>query len=72
LRAAKLVVGLRLPFVPVVDQGKVSGGQWVAVYGAESGLSGHNIAYSPWSQCHAVRSLQKKLDLAKKIGAVAV
>jgi alcohol dehydrogenase len=71
--AASLGCRFATSFRAVVDQGKVSGGQWVAVYGCGGvGLSAIMIATALGANVIAVDISSEKLDLAKKIGAVAV
>jgi len=56
----------------IVDQGKVSGGQYVAVHGCGGvGLSAIMIAHTLGAQVIAVDIKDESLELAKKLGAVA-
>jgi alcohol dehydrogenase len=71
--AASLGCRFATSFRAVVDHGKVSEGQWVAVYGCGGvGLSAIMIATALGANVIAVDIASEKLDLAKKIGAVAV
>ncbi len=59
-------------FRAIVDQGKVSGGQYVAVHGCGGvGLSAIMIARALGAQVIAVDIKDASLKLAKKLGAVA-
>ena len=59
-------------FRAVVDQGKVSGGQYVAVHGCGGvGLSAIMIAQALGAQVIAIDIKDESLELAKKLGAVA-
>jgi alcohol dehydrogenase len=59
-------------FRAVVDQGKVSAGQWVAVHGCGGvGLSAIMIACAAGAQVVAVDIAEDKLALARSLGAVA-
>lgn len=70
--AASLGCRFATSFRAVVDQGKVSGGQWVAVHGCGGvGLSAIMIANAKGANVIAIDIENAKLDLAKKIGAVA-
>lgn len=70
--AASLGCRFATSFRAVVDQGKVSGGQWVAVHGCGGvGLSAIMIANAMGANVIAIDIENAKLDLAKKIGAVA-
>jgi alcohol dehydrogenase len=70
--AASLGCRFATSFRAVVDQGKVSGGQWVAVHGCGGvGLSAIMIANALGANVIAIDIDQGKLDLAKRIGAVA-
>ena len=60
-------------FRAIVDQGRVSAGQWVAVHGCGGvGLSAIMIANALGANVIAVDIADQKLDLAKSVGAVAV
>lgn len=59
-------------FRAVVDQGRVSGGEWVAVHGSGGvGLSAIMIARAMGAQVIAVDIAEDKLALARDFGAVA-
>jgi alcohol dehydrogenase len=59
-------------FRAVVDQGKVTGGQWVAVHGCGGvGLSAIMIANALGAKVIAIDIADQKLELAKSLGAVA-
>ncbi len=59
-------------FRAIVEQGKVSGGQWVAVHGCGGvGLSAIMIANALGANVVAIDISDKKLEFAKTIGAVA-
>ena len=67
---------LGCPFVTsfraIVSQGKVSAGQWVAVYGCGGvGLSAIMIASASGANVVAVDITNEKLDLARSVGAIA-
>ena len=56
----------------VVDQAKVTAGEWVAVFGCGGvGLAAVNIASALGASVIAVSRTQSKLDLATALGAVA-
>jgi len=56
----------------IVDQGKVSGGQFVAIHGCGGiGLSAIMIAHALGAQVIAIDINDKSLELAKKLGAIA-
>jgi len=56
----------------VVDQARVTAGQWVAVFGCGGvGLAAVNIASALGANVIAVSRTQAKLDLATELGAVA-
>ncbi|MBA7521029.1 alcohol dehydrogenase [subsurface metagenome] len=58
-------------FRAIVTQGKVSAGQWVAVYGCGGvGLSAIMIANALGANVVAVDITNEKLDLARSIGAI--
>ncbi len=59
-------------FRAVVEQGKVTGGQYVAVHGCGGvGLSAIMIAQALGAQVIAVDIKEESLELAKKLGAIA-
>lgn len=69
--AASLGCRFATSFRGIVAQGKVSGGQWVAVHGCGGvGLSAIMIAAALGAQVIAVDISQEKLELAKAAGAV--
>ena len=71
--AASLGCRFVTSFRAVVDQGKVSAGQWVAVHGCGGvGLSAIMIANALGAHVAAVDIADEKLDLARAIGAAAV
>lgn len=68
--AASLGCRFITSFRAVVDQGKVSAGQWVAVHGCGGvGLSAINIAAGAGANVIAVDIDDEKLQLAQKLGA---
>jgi alcohol dehydrogenase len=70
--AASLGCRFATSFRAIVDQGKVSAGQWVAVHGCGGvGLSAIMIANSLGANVVAIDVNDEKLDFAKSIGAVA-
>ncbi|MFC3880646.1 zinc-dependent alcohol dehydrogenase family protein [Algoriphagus namhaensis] len=70
--AASLGCRFATSFRAVVDQGKVTGGQWVAIHGCGGvGLSAIMIANALGAQVIAIDIDKEKLELARKIGAVA-
>ncbi len=70
--AASLGCRFATSFRAVVDQGKVSAGQWVAVHGCGGvGLSAVMIATAVGANVIAVDIDDKKLARAKQLGAVA-
>lgn len=70
--AASLGCRFATSFRAVVDQGRVTGGQWVAVHGCGGvGLSAIMIANALGANVIAIDIDQKKLDLAMQIGAIA-
>ncbi len=70
--AASLGCRFVTSFRAVVDQGKVSPGQWVAVHGCGGvGLSAVMIASAIGANVIAVDLTDEKLDLARSLGAVA-
>ena len=73
--AAAASLGCRFvtSFRAVVDQGKTSAGQWVAIHGCGGvGLSAIMIANAIGANVVAVDISEEKLYLAKALGAVAV
>ena len=71
--AASLGCRFITSFRAVIDQGKVTAGQWVAVHGCGGvGLSAIMIAVTAGANVVAVDIDNKKLELAKKVGAVNV
>ncbi|UCD97932.1 MAG: zinc-dependent alcohol dehydrogenase family protein [Chloroflexota bacterium] len=70
--AASLGCRFITSFRAVVDQGKVTGGQWVAVHGCGGvGLSAIMIASALGANVVAIDIKDEKLDFARAIGAVA-
>lgn len=70
--AASLGCRFVTSFRAVVDQGKVSAGQWVAVHGCGGvGLSAIMIANAVGAQVVAIDISEDKLSLARALGAVA-
>ena len=70
--AASLGCRFSTSFRAIVDQGKVSGGQWVAVHGCGGvGLSAIMIATALGANVIAIDISEQKLALAKALGAVA-
>ncbi len=70
--AASLGCRFATSFRAVVDQGKVSAGQWVAVHGCGGvGLSAIMIANALGANVVAIDITDEKLDFARSIGAVA-
>jgi alcohol dehydrogenase len=70
--AASLGCRFATSFRAIVDQGKVSGGQWVAVHGCGGvGLSAIMIANSLGANVIAIDISDDKLEFARSIGAVA-
>ena len=70
--AASLGCRFITSFRAVVDQGQVSGGQWVAVHGCGGvGLSAILIANAQGASVVAVDIKDEKLDFARSIGAAA-
>jgi alcohol dehydrogenase len=68
--AASLGCRFATSFRAVVAQGRVSGGQWVAVYGCGGvGLSAIMIATALGANVVAVDIREEKLDFARSIGA---
>lgn len=68
--AASLGCRFITSFRAVIDQGKVSAGQWVAVHGCGGvGLSAINIANGAGANVIAIDIDDEKLKLAKKMGA---
>ncbi len=71
--AAGLGCRFATSFRAVVDQGRVSGGEWVAVHGCGGvGLSAIMIARAMGAQVVAVDIDAAKLDMARSMGAMAV
>ncbi len=69
--AASLGCRFITSFRAVIDQGKVSAGEWVAVHGCGGvGLSAINIAAGAGANVIAIDIDDKKLKLAKKMGAI--
>ena len=69
--AASLGCRFVTSFRAVVDQGRVTGGQWVAVHGCGGvGLSAIMIAHALGAQVVAVDIGEDKLALARSLGAV--
>jgi alcohol dehydrogenase len=70
--AASLGCRFVTSFRAIVDQGRVSAGQWVAVHGCGGvGLSAIMIANALGAQVVAIDIADKKLELAKSVGAAA-
>jgi alcohol dehydrogenase len=70
--AASLGCRFVTSFRAIVDQGKVSAGQWVAVHGCGGvGLSAIMIASAVGAQVVAIDIADDKLEFAKSIGAVS-
>ncbi|MEZ5673667.1 MAG: zinc-binding dehydrogenase [Thalassovita sp.] len=70
--AASLGCRFATSFRAVVDQGRVGAGQWVAVHGCGGvGLSAVMIANAVGANVIAVDIDDRKLSLAKELGAVA-
>ncbi|MDC7705603.1 zinc-dependent alcohol dehydrogenase family protein [Vogesella indigofera] len=70
--AASLGCRFVTSFRAVVDQGKTSAGQWVAVHGCGGvGLSAIMIAHAIGANVIAIDISEDKLDLARALGAVA-
>ncbi len=70
--AASLGCRFVTSFRAVVDQGKVSAGQWVAVHGCGGvGLSAIMISNALGANVVAVDIADDKLDLARSVGAIA-
>jgi alcohol dehydrogenase len=70
--AASLGCRFSTAFRAMVDQGRVSAGQWVAVHGCGGvGLSAIMIATALGANVVAVDITDKKLDFARSVGAVA-
>lgn len=71
--AASLGCRFVTSFRAVVEQGKISAGQWVSVHGCGGvGLSAIMIANALGANVVAVDISDEKLDFARSIGAVAV
>ena len=70
--AASLGCRFATSFRAIVDQGKVRGGEWVAVHGCGGvGLSAIMIASALGANVVAIDIADNKLDFAQQIGAVA-
>ena len=70
--AASLGCRFATSFRAVVDQARVTGGEWVAVHGCGGvGLSAIMIAAALGARPVAIDISQEKLDFARKMGAVA-
>ena len=70
--AASLGCRFVTSFRAIVDQGKVSAGQWVAVHGCGGvGLSAIMIANALGANVIAIDIADQKLELARSVGAVA-
>lgn len=70
--AASLGCRFATAFRALLDQAKVSGGQWVAVHGCGGvGLSAIMIAGALGASVVAVDVVEEKLEFARSIGAVA-
>ncbi|MCZ8547682.1 zinc-dependent alcohol dehydrogenase family protein [Mesorhizobium qingshengii] len=70
--AASLGCRFVTSFRAIVDQGRVTPGEWVAVHGCGGvGLSAIMIASAMGANVIAIDLTDEKLDFAKKIGAVA-
>jgi alcohol dehydrogenase len=70
--AASLGCRFMTSFRAVVDQGRVTGGQWVAVHGSGGvGLSAIMIAHALGARVIAIDVTDEKLDFARSIGAAA-
>ena len=71
VEAASLGCRFITSFRGVVDQGRVSGGEWVAVFGCGGvGLSAIMIANAMGANVIAIDIDDEKLDFAKTVGAV--
>ncbi len=69
--AASLGCRFVTSFRAIVDQGKVSAGQWVAVHGCGGvGLSAIMIAHALGANVVAIDITDEKLELARALGAV--
>ncbi len=70
--AASLGCRFVTSFRAIVDQGQVTGGQWVAVHGCGGvGLSAIMIAHALGANVVAIDIKDEKLDFARTIGATA-
>ncbi|MDR3495618.1 MAG: zinc-dependent alcohol dehydrogenase family protein [Ancalomicrobiaceae bacterium] len=70
--AASLGCRFATSFRAVVDQGRTTGGEWVAVHGCGGvGLSAIQIAAALGAMPVAIDIAEDKLDFAREIGAVA-
>lgn len=71
--AASLGCRFVTSFRAIVDQGRVSAGQWVAIHGCGGvGLSAIMIANAVGANVIAIDIADDKLDFARELGAVAV
>ena len=71
--AASLGCRFVTSFRAIVDQGKVSAGQWVAVHGCGGvGLSAIMIANALGANVVAIDIADDKLDFARELGAIAI
>ncbi len=72
IAAASLGCRFATSFRAIVDQGRVSAGQWVAVHGCGGvGLSAIMIANALGAQVVAVDISEEKLEFARSVGAAA-
>jgi alcohol dehydrogenase len=70
--AASLGCRFATSYRAIVDQGQVTGGQWVAVHGCGGvGLSAIMIAHAYGARVIAIDITEDKLEFARTIGAVA-
>lgn len=71
--AASLGCRFATAFRAVIDQGQISGGEWISVYGCGGvGLSAIMIACAAGARVVAVDINENQLSLAKKLGADVV
>ena len=69
--AASLGCRFATAFRAIVDQGQVTGGQWVAVHGCGGvGLSAIMIAHAIGASVIAIDIADEKLDFARQLGAM--
>jgi alcohol dehydrogenase len=69
--AASLGCRIATSFRAIVDQGQVTGGQWVSVHGCGGvGLSAIMIAHAIGASVIAIDIADEKLDFARQLGAV--